>query len=352
MRSTPGPPSACRTSSTGSAMCPVPARSGSPLGRTNTVGMLVPSLGWPWMSDDRAGRRRHAGGGRSTACCSTPAPAGRIRSTNSPSSVAANSCDGLIVVAPEDGLGHITDLYERGLPVVVIDDRGEPAAAAHRGLHQPGRRRERRPAPARAWAAPSPLCSPGSVISAACRSGSPGSWRSTVEAGHELSADQVIEGDFTADCGRAAVGEVGQHGPPFDAVFAMNDLSAAGVIGGHSGARPPDPGRCRRHRIRRCCRCRAHRPAADHDPPADAGDGRRRPREMLLAALRRCAVAVRADGAGDLPGDPRVDGPSVTRLASCRLPSWGAVRGTTFGKPRTPIVGTTIGCYRRVTRVS
>ena len=51
-------------------------------------------------------------------------------------------------------------------------------------------------------------------------------------AGPPLRDEQIIEGDFTVGGGRAAMDQLIGSGQAFDAVFAMNDLSAAGVLAG------------------------------------------------------------------------------------------------------------------------
>jgi LacI family transcriptional regulator len=120
---------------------------GLAIGRTSTVGMLVPSLGWPWMSQivqgvaDILEERRY---GLLLYTCT--------RGTQSleqfASGVAAHSCDGLLVVVPEDGMPYITSMYERGLPVVMIDDRGFGPALPRR-VREPGGWCVRCQAPAR-----------------------------------------------------------------------------------------------------------------------------------------------------------------------------------------------------------
>src|SRR5664279_2423365 len=95
---------------------------GLALGRTSTIGMLVPSLGWPWMSEIVQGVADTVEARKYQLLLYT-CTRGQESLDRFASSVAANSCDGLIVVVPENGLGHITDLYEQGLPVVMIDDR-------------------------------------------------------------------------------------------------------------------------------------------------------------------------------------------------------------------------------------
>ena len=44
------------------------------------------------------------------------------------------------------------------------------------------------------------------------------------------AAELVTEGDFTFGCGQAAVARLLSEGIEFDAVFAHNDLSAAGAL--------------------------------------------------------------------------------------------------------------------------
>ena len=49
-------------------------------------------------------------------------------------------------------------------------------------------------------------------------------------AGLPLDPALVVEGDFTFDCGQLAVKRAIEAGITFDAVFAHNDLSAAGAM--------------------------------------------------------------------------------------------------------------------------
>lgn len=37
--------------------------------------------------------------------------------------MSARAFDGLVVVEPENTLGHLTELHRDGLPIVLIDDR-------------------------------------------------------------------------------------------------------------------------------------------------------------------------------------------------------------------------------------
>ena len=201
---------------------------GLALGRTSTVGMLVPSLGWPWMSQivqgaaDILEARKY---GLLLYTCTR----GKESLEQFASSVAAHSCDGLLVVVPEDGMPYITSMYERGLPVVMIDDRGfGPAlptvactnlvggASAARHLLDVHRLR--------------PIVLTGRLDYGCVRERLAGFAEVYRSAGLPLGDEQVIEGDFTVGGGRAAMDQLIRSGQGFDAVFAMNDLSAAGVI--------------------------------------------------------------------------------------------------------------------------
>jgi LacI family transcriptional regulator len=203
---------------------------GLALGRTSTVGMLVPSLGWPWMSPivqgvaDVVEARRY---GLLLYTCTR----GKESLEQFASSVAAHSCDGLLVVVPEDGMPYITRLYERGLPVVVIDDRGfGPAlptvactnhaggASAARHLLELGRREPIVLTGRRGYGCVSERLAGFTDV-----------YRS---AGLPLGDGQIVDGDFTVGGGRAAMDRLIRSGRRFDAVFAMNDLSAAGVLAG------------------------------------------------------------------------------------------------------------------------
>jgi LacI family transcriptional regulator len=197
-------------------------------GRTRIVGMLVPSLTWPWMGEVLQGVVdvvETEGYGLLLFTCNRGDESMRVFA----SQVSAKSFDGLLVIEPEGTLDYIAGLHARGLPVVLIDDRehrplfpsvattnrsGGYAAGAH--LLELGRRR--------------PMVITG-----------PGRFGCTQErldgfadayAGADLPLDPalVVEGDFTFDCGQQAVKRVFEAGLDFDAVFAHNDLSAAGAI--------------------------------------------------------------------------------------------------------------------------
>ncbi|MFD6586485.1 LacI family DNA-binding transcriptional regulator [Streptomyces anulatus] len=202
-------------------------------GSSRTVGMLVPSLTWPWMGELLQGvvdTVEAADYGLLLFTCNRGAESVQ-RFT---SQVSARAFDGLVVVEPENTLGHLTELHRDGLPIVLIDDRGhhpefpsvvttnhEGGASAARHLRAAGRSR--------------PLVLTGPQHFGCVRDRLDG-FRSV------LPTELVVEGDFTERGGRLAVEELLARGVAFDSVFAHNDISAAGVLRAlrAAGRRVPD----------------------------------------------------------------------------------------------------------------
>src|SRR3954468_838083 len=122
-------------------------------GRTQTVGMLVPGLTWPWMGDVLQGVADVLEA-RGYGLLLNTMNRGEDSLAQFARHVSANAFDGLLLVEPPDTLSYITSLHESGLPVVMIDDRGHHpgfpsvstsnragAAAAAQHLAAAGRRR-------------------------------------------------------------------------------------------------------------------------------------------------------------------------------------------------------------------
>ncbi|MCX5310482.1 LacI family DNA-binding transcriptional regulator [Streptomyces sp. NBC_00154] len=190
-------------------------------GSSRTVGMLVPSLTWPWMGEVLQGvvdTVEAADYGLLLFTCNRGAESVE-RFT---SQVSARAFDGLVVVEPENTLDHLTALHRGGLPIVLIDDRGhhpefpsvvttnhEGGASAARHLLAAGRTR--------------PLVLTGPQHFGCVRDRLDG-FRTV------LPTDLVVHGDFTERCGRQAVEQLLAEGVQFDSVFAHNDISAAGVL--------------------------------------------------------------------------------------------------------------------------
>ncbi|MGW1108961.1 LacI family DNA-binding transcriptional regulator [Streptomyces sp. NPDC002540] len=190
-------------------------------GSSRTVGMLVPSLTWPWMGEVLQGvvdTVEAADYGLLLFTCNRGAESVE-RFT---SQVSARAFDGLVVVEPENTLDHLTALHRGGLPIVLIDDRGhhpefpsvvttnrEGGACAARHLLAAGRTR--------------PLVVTGPQNFGCVRDRLDG-FRTV------LPTELVVHGDFTERCGRLAVEQHLSSGVEFDSVFAHNDISAAGVL--------------------------------------------------------------------------------------------------------------------------
>jgi LacI family transcriptional regulator len=197
-------------------------------GRTRIVGILVPSLTWPWMGEVLQGVVdvvETEGYGLLLFTCNR----GDESMRQFASQVSAKSFDGLLVIEPEGTLDYIAGLHARGLPVVLIDDRanrplfpsvattnrsGGHAAGTH--LLELGRRR--------------PLVITGPNRFGCTQERLDGFAEAYASAGLPLDPGLVVEGDFTFDCGQQAVKRMIEAGVKFDAVFAHNDLSAAGAM--------------------------------------------------------------------------------------------------------------------------
>jgi LacI family transcriptional regulator len=193
-------------------------------GRTQTVGMLVPGLTWPWMGDVLQGVADVLEA-RGYGLLLNTMNRGSESLTQFARHVSANAFDGLLLIEPPNSLEYITTLHESGLPVVMIDDRGhhrgfasvatsnrEGAAEAARHLVATGRRRL--------------AMVTGPAAFGCTRDRTAGFAEVLTAAGVPFSS---VEGDFTRDGGRAAF-EALLSGGPVDGVFAQNDLMAVGVL--------------------------------------------------------------------------------------------------------------------------
>jgi LacI family transcriptional regulator len=202
--------------------------------------MLVPSLTWPWIGDVLQGAvdvLESESYGLLLFTCNRGEESMRQFATQ----VSAKSFDGLLVIEPEGTIDYITDLHQRGLPVVLIDDRdhrpqfpsvattnrdGGSSAAAH--LIDLGRHR--------------PLVITGIERFGCTQERMDGFAERYAAAGLPLSSELIVEGDFTYDSGRLGVKHAVTNAIKFDAIFAHNDLSAIGAMHAvrESGLSVPD----------------------------------------------------------------------------------------------------------------
>lgn len=207
-------------------------------GRTGVVGVLLPSVAWPWMGEVLQGvidTIEAAAHGVMLFTCTRGDESMRRFS----SQVSARSFDALVVIEPEGTLDYIAGLHVQGLPVVMIDDRGnharptsvfhsgfpsvattnlEGAAAAARHLLERGRHH--------------PVVLRGSMKYGCTSERLEGFAEIYATAGLPVDPARVVDGQFSIAGGRAAIHALLETASSFDAVFAHNDLSAAGALRG------------------------------------------------------------------------------------------------------------------------
>ncbi|GAA1314895.1 LacI family DNA-binding transcriptional regulator [Saccharothrix xinjiangensis] len=209
-------------------------------GRARTVGMLVPSLTWPWTGEVVQGAVDELESDGYGLLLYT-VNRGSESLAQFASHVSAKAFDGLLVIEPPDTLNYIEALHDQGLPVVMIDDRGSrPGFPSVGTTNREG-----------AWAAARHLVSAGrrhfAVVTGPADFGCvrerlDGFLDALGELGVHVDPRLVVEGDFTTERGAVATDKLMATGLPFDAVFAHNDLSALGVVKalGAAGRRVPD----------------------------------------------------------------------------------------------------------------
>jgi LacI family transcriptional regulator len=197
-------------------------------GRTRIVGMLVPSLRWPWMGEVVQGAVdvvEASGFGLLLFTCNR----GDESMRQFASQVSAAAFDGLLVIEPEGTLDYIATLHARGLPVVLIDDRAnQPKFPSVSTTNREGAGDAARHLLARDRTRP--LMITGSREFGCTNERSSGFLEVYAAAGYALDEALVVEGDFTLASGMSAVQQLLDKHVSFDAVFAHNDLSAAGAM--------------------------------------------------------------------------------------------------------------------------
>ncbi|HWE89794.1 MAG TPA: LacI family DNA-binding transcriptional regulator [Pseudonocardiaceae bacterium] len=197
-------------------------------GNSRTLGMLVPSLTWPWVSELLQGVVDTLEAAQYGLLLYT-VNRGEESLGQFAAHVSARSFDGLIAIEPPNLLSYIEQLYQRGLPVVLIDDRGhhpgfpsvvttnqDGGAQAARHLLECGRRKL--------------ACVAGPQEYGCTRDRLRGFREVIEEAGLPFSERDVRSGDFTESSGRKAMEELLTENPSIDGVFVQNDLMAFGAL--------------------------------------------------------------------------------------------------------------------------
>jgi len=210
-------------------------------GHSNTLGLLVPSLTWPWMLEVIRGVADAIEQSHYSLMLYTTAGGPESARAFISQAFPASFIDGLALVVPPGMQDYIHDLARQGLPVVVIDDRGDhpefPAVAttnldgglaATRHLISLGRRR---------------IAMINGPVEYGCnRDRLEGYRRALAEAGLAFDRHLVAQGDFSEASGVAAMQSLLQAGRTIDAVFVANDQMAFGAMSAlrHAGRTVPD----------------------------------------------------------------------------------------------------------------
>jgi LacI family transcriptional regulator len=196
-------------------------------GRSRCLGLLLPSVQWPWLVDVLQGVADAVSDAGYTLLLFSTAKGEQAEREFVTKVLPSRPMDGLLLIVPPGLIPSIRDLAAHGLPVVVVDDRGHPAELpsvssanesgallATRHLLQLGRRRIAVVA--------------GPMSFGCCRDRLSGYRSALDDAGVPFDPSLVVTADFTTAGGRAAVAELVDDS--YDAVFAMNDLMAIGAL--------------------------------------------------------------------------------------------------------------------------
>lgn len=210
-------------------------------GRSNCLGLLVPSLTWPWMLEILRGVAEEIErSGYSLILYTTTSGEDSERAFMS-QVIPAGAVDGLALVIPPGMLDYIGRLAKGGLPVVVIDDRGHQSelptvattnieggrTAAHH-LIELGRRR---------------IAMLNGPPDFGCNRDRLEGYKAELRlAPIRFDPRLVVDSDYTENGGATAMASLLEADPRLDAVFVANDLMAFGAMRAlrKAGRRIPD----------------------------------------------------------------------------------------------------------------
>jgi LacI family transcriptional regulator len=210
-------------------------------GRSNCLGLLVPTLTWPWILEVLRGVAEEIEpSGYSLILYTTTDGVDSERAFMS-QVVPAGAVDGLALVIPFGMLDYIEGLAKGGLPIVVVDDRGhypdlptvattnvEGGRTATRHLIEQGRKR---------------IAMLNGPHDFGCNRDRLKGYKSALrEAGLQVDPRRIVDSDFKEEGGASAMGTLLAADPQLDAVFAANDVMAFGAMRAlrNAGRRVPD----------------------------------------------------------------------------------------------------------------
>ncbi|HEV2414385.1 MAG TPA: LacI family DNA-binding transcriptional regulator [Candidatus Dormibacteraeota bacterium] len=210
-------------------------------GRSNCLGLLVPSLTWPWILEVLRGVAEEIERSGYSLMLYTTANGEDSERAFMSQVVPAGAVDGLALVIPPGMFEYIGELAKRGMPVVVIDDRGhhpefptvattnlEGGRSATQHLIDLGRRR---------------IAMLNGQLEFGCNRDRLEGYQSALQdSGIRFESRHTMTGYFTEESGASGIARVLESDPKVDAVFAANDLMAFGAMRAirNSGRRIPD----------------------------------------------------------------------------------------------------------------
>ncbi len=198
-------------------------------GRSNCLGLLVPTLTWPWILEVLRGVAAEIESSGYSLILYTTAEGEESERAFMSQVVPAGAVDGLALVIPLGMLDYVERLAKGGLPVVVVDDRGhypdlptvattnvEGGRTATRHLHEQGRQR---------------IAMLNGPHDFGCNRERLEGYKSALkEAGLRFDPRHVIDSDFKETGGASAMSALLEADPRLDAVFVANDIMAFGAM--------------------------------------------------------------------------------------------------------------------------
>jgi LacI family transcriptional regulator, galactose operon repressor len=210
-------------------------------GRSSSLGLLVPTLTWPWILEVLRGVAEEIERSGYSLILYTTSGGEDSEREFMAQVVPAGAVDGLVLVIPLGMLDYIERLAKGGLPIVAVDDRGhypdlptvattniEGGRTATSHLIEQGRKR---------------IAMLNGPHDFGCNRDRLEGYKSALQqAGLRFDPHRVTDSDFKETGGASAMTTLLEADPRLDAVFVANDVMAFGAMRAlrNSGRRVPD----------------------------------------------------------------------------------------------------------------
>jgi LacI family transcriptional regulator len=206
---------------------PSPAATGL-AGRSRMLGVLVPSLTWPLIPQIMHGIADVVEQTNYELVLYSISHA-RERAAVLDRILATKLTSGLLAIFPGPATQHVAELHDRGFPVVMIDDQGQPTRAPWIGAENHiGAYKATRHLLALGHRRIGFMHGPEHYLCA--RERYEGFCQALSEAGIAPDPDIIWQGDFEVHSGRACGAQILAHPHRPTAVFASNDQMAYGLV--------------------------------------------------------------------------------------------------------------------------